>query len=76
MLLIISNNEIIIRACLFKRRLNYSLSDDQLEGRKCIRQMVIVGLFSGEISEYVYFFSCSVGTPCRKFKMTSWNCGL
>lgn len=55
MLLIISNNEIIIGACLFKRRLNYPLSDDQLEGRKCIRQMVIVSLFSGETSEYISF---------------------
>lgn len=45
MFLIISNNKIIIGACLFKR-LNYPISDDQLEGRKDSRQMVIVSLFS------------------------------
>lgn len=46
MFLIISNIKIIIGACLFKRRLNYPLSDDQLKGRKDIRQMIIVSLFS------------------------------
>lgn len=55
MYLIISNNKIIIGACLFKKRLNYPLSNDQLEGRKYVRKMIIVNLFSEEISEYIYF---------------------
>lgn len=53
MCLINSNNE-IIGACLFQR-LSYSLSNDRLEGRKHIRERIIVNLFSGGISECIYF---------------------
>lgn len=38
MYLIISNNRMIVGACLFKRRLNYTLFSDHLEGREYMRE--------------------------------------
>lgn len=52
MYLIISNNRMIVGACLFKRRLIYTLFSDHLEGRKYMRELVAVNLFSGKILEY------------------------
>lgn len=46
MYLIISNNKIILGACLLKRRLHYPLSSDKLEERTYNLEMIMVNLFS------------------------------
>lgn len=55
MYLISSHNKIILGACLLKRRLNYPLSNDRLEVRRCIIGMIMVNFSGGRFGMYLFF---------------------